>query len=193
MSRYIAVDLETTGVDSKQDYIVEVGLAGETPEGTYFEEAFSLDFPRGAMSPEAAKVNGWGYRQFAPIVTHEWAIKELTWRLEDVYLVGKVVSFDVAFLSEYFRDFGQKDYPMKFPWHHRTVDVGPLAWGWHTGAMVFPDGQPSCAELVTKPPNTDEVAKMVGIPRETIDGYHTALLDARWAYQVFRSIVPKEG
>lgn len=188
MSRFVAVDLETTGVDSKQDYIVEVGIAGEDRYGVYFEEEFSLDFPADAMSQGAAAVNGWGKRQFAPILTHQAALAYLEDVLNDAYIIGKVVAFDVAFLEQFFREMARKDYPMKFPWHHRTVDIGPLAWGWHNGLGV---GRPGSVRLVYEPPNTEAVERMVGIPRITVDGFHTALNDARWDYEVFRNIIPK--
>jgi hypothetical protein len=44
--------------------------------------------------------------------------------------------------------------------------------------------------MVLHPPKTDDVERMLGIPRETVDGFHTALFDARWAYEAFRQIVP---
>jgi hypothetical protein len=74
MRRFVAVDLETTGVDPYADFIVEVGMAGEDYiTGRYFEIVFSLSFPEGAMSAGAAAVNGWGKRDFGPKVSYDWA------------------------------------------------------------------------------------------------------------------------
>lgn len=187
MRRFVAVDLETTGVDYKQDYICEVGLAGEKHDGSYFETAFSLDIPDGSMSEGAAKVNGWGQRQFAPIVTQMWAVGFLNEVLDDVHIVGKNPHFDESFLQEFFRDYGKKDYPMQYPWHHRLVDVGCLAWS----HLKLTNLKGETAPVWLYPPNVEQVERAMNIPRETVDGFHTALTDARWAYKVFRHLLPK--
>lgn len=192
MRRFVAVDLETTGIDAQQHYIAEVGLTGEDyATGNYFELAFSLDFPDGAMTKGAAAVNGWGQRQFAPHVDHYWAVAYLTSQLNDVHIVGKNPHFDESFLRVFMFERGVTP-----AWHHRLVDVGGLAWGWYNA--IHNAKEPHPAEWwKDQPPNVEDVEKMVGIERETVPGfdqkqYHTALCDARWAYQVFRHIVPKE-
>ena len=191
MRRFVAVDLETTGVNPYQDYIVEVGLAGESPHtGSYFEEEFSLDFPEEAMSAGAAAVNGWGKRQFAGILIPPAAEELLRTALTDVHIVGKNPNFDESFLRFWWNQH-QRNEPV--PWHHRMVDVGTLAWGSDCAAKGFN------ADCFPLPPNVEDVERMTGIMRETVRGrkakgeYHSALCDARWAYQVFRSIVPKES
>jgi DNA polymerase III alpha subunit (gram-positive type) len=186
MRRFVAVDLETTGVDPVHDFIVEVGLAGQDYiSGKYFETSFSLDFPPRAMTHGAAAVNGWGKRQFAPIVTYDWAAGYLTSQLNDVHIVGKNPWFDEQFLQTFLRENGLD----QIPWHHRLVDVGCLAWGSYQRDTMF--GTDESKARVDLPPNVEEVERMLGIPRETVDGFHTALLDARWAYEAFRNIVPE--
>lgn len=192
MRRFVSVDLETTGLDPAQDYIAEVGLVGEDyVTGHYFELAFSLAFPDGAMSAGAAAVNGWGRRDFAPEVDWQWAAGYLTSQLNDVHVVGKNPGFDTDFLHFFLKEAGL---PGGHPWHHRMVDVGNLAWGYIACEYTkFDIGKSPW----TQPPNVEEVEKMIGIKREIVHGsneaeYHTALCDARWNYRVFRSIVPKE-
>jgi len=191
--RFVAVDLETTGVDPKQDYIIEVGLAGEAPDGHYFESEFSLPFPEEAMSEGAAAVNGWGKRLFPRLMENGPAIDYLATMLDDVYIVGKNPSFDEAFLRLFLcGDLRSRwsGYSPKWPWHHRLVDVGCLAWGACNALemqVIKKDKNP-----LSHPPNVEQVETMVGSMRSKVGEYHTALLDARWAYGIFRSIVPKE-
>lgn len=186
MRRFVAVDLETTGVDPHTDFIIEVGMAGEDYiTGKYFEIVFALDFPTDRMSEGAAAVNGWGKRAFGPIVTHEWASAYIISQLNDVYIVGKVPWFDAAFLDVFIAENGLADQKI---WHHRLVDVGSLAWGSYQRDTMF--GTDESKALITQPPDTEDVERMLGIPRKTVDGFHTALLDARWAYEAFRQIVP---
>jgi hypothetical protein len=186
MRRFVAVDLETTGVDPYGDFIAEVGMAGEDYiTGKYFEIVFSLSFPEGAMSAGAAAVNGWGKRDFGPKVSYDWAAAYITSQLNDVFIVGKVPWFDASFLESFLVENGLEN-PM--PWHHRLVDIGCLAWGSYQRDTMF--GTDESKAAITQPPNTDDVARMIGLPRETVDGFHTALFDARWAYEAFRQIVP---
>jgi hypothetical protein len=179
MRRFVAVDLETTGVDPHTDFIVEVGMAGEDYiTGRYFEMSFALDFPHERMSEGAAKVNGWGKRQFGPTVDYGWASGYLTSQLNDVHIVGKNPWFDVGFLRHFLRVRGGYG-PGPMPWYHRLVDVGCLAWGRASSSHQF-----------DHPPDVEDCEWITGIQRETVDGFHTALLDARWAYEAFRTIVP---
>lgn len=186
MRRFVAVDLETTGLDSDQDQIIEVGLAGEHPDGDYFEQTYTLPFHEDYAHPEALAVNGWGKRPFPAMWTEYESVAFLAHVLNDVHIVGKNPQFDVGFLKV---EFAVQD--VATVWHHRLVDVGPLAWGWKS-AHDQAYGEP----LTIQPPDVDDVANMLGIPRETVgnnstgEQWHTALMDARWAYRVFREIVP---
>lgn len=184
MRRFVSVDLETTGVDPYTDYIVEVGMAGEDYiTGRYFEICFSLDFPEGRMTEGAAAVNGWGKRDFGPMVDHGWAASYIMSQLNDVHIVGKNPQFDTDFL----RVFLTEDGVDKVPWHHRLVDIGCLAWGAHCMDYKLDNTSPR----VLIPPNVGHCERLLGIPRETVNEFHTALLDARWNYEAFRHLVPK--
>lgn len=181
MRRFVAVDLETTGVNPVEDYVVEVGIAGEKPNGDYFETEFSVPFPEEAMSEGAAAVNGWGKRPFPKkCISVSWAQGQLQELLDDCHIVGKNPHFDEEFLK----------YSLRVPqsWHHRLVDVGSLAWGCY---QELSNMHPQEYSDMLQPPNVDQVAEVMGVARDTVDGYHTALMDARWAYKVFRKVVPK--
>lgn len=186
MRRFVSVDLETTGVDPYSDFIIEVGMAGEDYiTGKYFEMCFALDFPHERMTEGAAAVNGWGKRPFGPTVAHDWATAYIVSQLNDVHVIGKNPQFDTDFLRVFLSENGLPD---QLPWHHRLVDIGCLAWGSYQRDTMFgtDEGKP----MIVHPPKTDDVERMLGIPRETVDGFHTALLDARWNYEAFRNIVP---
>jgi hypothetical protein len=195
MRRFVAVDLETTGVDPNQDYIIEVGMAGEDYiTGRYFEMSFALDFPEDAMSEGAAAVNGWGKRDFGPTIDYHLAATYMVSQLNDVHIVGKNPWFDVSFLQNLMLKSGviERNYPQRMPWHHRLVDVGCLAWGSYQRDTMFGTDESKARILI--PPNVEDVERMLGIPREQVQTqnglFHTALLDARWAYEAFRNIVP---
>lgn len=189
MRRFVAIDLETTGVDPWKDYIIEVGLAGEGLEGNYFEETFSLPFDEKAMSEGAAAVNGWGKREFPPRREPMNAAGYLAEVLRDAHLVGKNPQFDEMFLSMFFRYFG-----VEKTWHYRLVDVGSMAWAWHNRGELIYEEDPSAndAYILPQPPNVETVEKVLLIPRQREGGYHTALEDAKWAYRAFRHMVPNE-
>lgn len=154
---------------------------GERQDFKVFFETFSLPFPEGLMTEEARAINGWGQRRFPQQKDPAWAVGWLQEVLRDAHIVGKNPSFDVEFLKALFAQFGVEP-----TWHHRLVDVGPLAWGYYNrGHSEDYDDGPQL-----QPPNVDEVGELLFMPRETHEGFHTALSDAQWAWRVFRKVVP---
>lgn len=187
MTRFVAVDLETSGLDPYEHEIIEVGLVIEKPrlggamhDSLLIEEfTFSLPFDEARASEKALEINGWGKREFPKLWGPARAIGFLQEALRGVHLVGKNPHFDAEFLRHLFHRWGEKP-----SWHHRLVDVGSLAWG---------VDQQSCRstgfEGTNAPPTTEGVEFILGVHRKP-DERHTALGDARWAYRAFRSVVP---
>lgn len=175
MRRFIAVDLETSGLDPERHEIIEVGVVGQGRVLESLREEFSLPFDEQRADPRALEINGYGYREFAPEASPAYVAGWLSWALYDAHIVGKNPSFDAGFLKALLERHGRKP-----TWHHRLVDVGALAWG-HYNARHPDNPWP-------QPPNVDKVADLLGIPNE---GLHTALGDAEWAWRVFRHVVPE--
>jgi oligoribonuclease (3'-5' exoribonuclease) len=186
MRRLVAVDIETSGLEVVTHQVLEIGCAWTNEDDTMQVYACSLPFSKMSFNgvpnwtQEALEVNGWGKREFAPQVSPCQAVSTLRRLLDDAHIVGKSPQFDEKFLRVLF----EREHIMP-PWHHRLVDVGPLAWGWYNTERVRLGG-PSW----DLPPSVSKVEEWTGIKRETVGGYHTALNDAVWAYRVFRSIVP---
>ena len=176
MRRFISVDLETSGLDPRRHEIIEVGLVIEEESGGLSEVEFSLPFDERRASAEALSINGWGTREFPPVKDPGLAVGMLCEILDGVHIVGKNPQFDTGFLTALFARFGEEP-----RWHHRLVDVGMLAWGRFN---AHHDGSPPWQQ----PPNSELLLEWHGLPA---DGLHSALADARWAYQVFRECVPR--
>lgn len=186
MSRlFTAVDVETSGLDPEQHQLIEVGMVIETSTGIE-EMSFTLDFEYEMADPKALEVNGWGNREFGPTVDPSWAAGFIFDNTKGRHLVGKNPHFDAAFLAHFLLGGG-----IEPGWHHRLVDVGALAWGYY---------QANCRVNMRgnwpQPPNVEKVEELVGINRQTVVGedgkdYHSALNDARWAYEVFREVVDR--
>lgn len=179
MRPFVAVDVETSGLDPRVHELIEVGLVFEEDAGTE-QVTFSLPFEPELASVDALRINGWDRRgsrtEFPDRMESVAAAELLHERLHDVHLVGKNPTFDAAFLAA----FIDSEIGAPPPWHHRLVDVGALAWGWYCAGP----------EKWTQPPNVAKVAEMMGIPIYD-EVRHTALGDAAWAYRVFRTIVPQ--
>jgi DNA polymerase III alpha subunit (gram-positive type) len=179
---FVAVDVETSGLDPMRHDIMEFALVKWTVDDGPKTMEGSLAFDADLADPGALEVNGFGKREFAPAVLPQTAAMFIAGGTEDCHLVGKNPTFDATFLKRLLERYG-----MTPGWHHRLVDVGALAWGWWQGQIQEGWDRPEWSQ----PPNTDEVAEMVGIERPTVDGYHTATLDAEWAWQVFAEICPE--
>lgn len=185
--RFVAVDIETTGLDPVNDYIIEVGMAGETADFSYFEKTFSLEFPESAMSLEAAKINGWGQRPFAPVYDKELATAEIVANLIDCHMIGKNPQFDSMFLETLL-----KENWLERVWHHRLIDIGAMAWGYHQGHWAqWNKGQmtPGSKNVLNHPPDSSEVQALLNL-NENDKQFHTALDDAVWCWEAFNKMAP---
>ena len=178
MRQFIAIDIETGGLDPRIHPITEVGLVFEH-EGRIEEVEFSLPFDPTNCDPVALKVQKYGEREYAPQWSHYAASQYLVEVTRDKHLVGKNPWFDAGFIEVFLKDWGFNP-----GWHHRLVDVGCLAWGYVNGARSEQDAEP-----VRQPPNSGTVGDLMGLPLDA-PSQHAALYDAKWAWDVFREVVP---
>ena len=127
MRGFVAVDIETTGLDPLHHEVIEVGMIIDLPDHPeVYPVEFSLAFDENKADPEALAVNGWGSREFAPLINPRDAALVLHENLDDVHIVGKNPTFDAGFLEVFLKRHGYQR-----NWHHRLVDVGSLFWGWY--------------------------------------------------------------
>lgn len=163
MKNWIAVDIETSGLDPAYHDIIEVGIVAANGN----ERSFSLKFDLANADSKALEVNGWGHREFAPQVDKHHALRVLLEAFEGgALLVASPAHFDVGFLEQLFRREG-----MDPPWSHRSViDLKSFA----------------CARFgVLTDLKNSEISRLLDI-EDTSD--HTALGDARWTAQLMHEL-----
>src|ERR1044072_4603431 len=114
---YVFLDIETTGTNPDIHEMIEVGYV--TAAGA--EVGFSLPFDEAVADPEALEVNGWGKREFAPVITYKAAIERLSRDLKDAYVVGQQIHFDMGFMREFF-----KAMHVEPVWNFRSVELSSL-------------------------------------------------------------------
>jgi len=160
MSRtYVAVDVETTGLDAYEDEIIEVATVVFTDDET-IEEWTSLVDPGRALPPFITELTGITQAMVdeAPsLFSLRGTLRRL---LADHVLVGHNVDFDMGFLEKAHLGSGQ----------HR-LDTVTLA------SILFPaSGRYSLADLV----------HTLDLPRP--ENAHRALSDARQTVELFRAL-----
>lgn len=163
----IFLDLETSGLDPVDDEPIEFGIVGPGAA----EWTFSVPFDEAKASPEALKVNGWGQREFAPLIPDARDAAVKLWGYlggnPAPVLVGNAVHFDASFVREFIRRHAPALNPE--PWDHRLVDLKSLAAG---RIGVDPRSLTSAA-----------IGRHFGVPLP--DDAHTAIVDARWNRDLF--------
>lgn len=182
-SRLFSVDLETTGLDERRQEAWEVGIVipaspGEPERDTDVEILYQFPIRRWAEAePEALAVGqfheryvsppaGWAYdpafKMHVKAIEAARAIADLT---AGLHPLGAAVQFDLRFLAELLRAWGQNP-----QWHHRVLDLGSFAAG-----VVGADGPiPTRTLSETLVENT---------------AAHTALGDARWNLEVYERLL----
>jgi DNA polymerase III epsilon subunit family exonuclease len=163
---FVAIDLETTGLDPKHDAIIELAaihFAGGRPGRVYVSH---ID-PRRPIRPESSRVHGITDEMVAGAPTIREALVKLERVCADYVLVGHGISFDLAVLGRERRNHGLT--PITNP----ALDTRLLA------AALHPDWDRF---------SFDEVAARVGIG---ILGRHTAEGDARAAGELLLALLPE--
>lgn len=204
MSRVIALDTETTGLDSTTEDVFEIATIDLA---TGDEQVWRIE-PRAPvvarMHPKAAEVNR--YHERTAAWDWDWhdehlALSQLRYVLDGAHIVGAVPDFDTRHLTALYRRFGYADLPR---WHYHLIDVEAMAVGWLAGqrqavAEVSPiTGEPlllgtrawAVAEGPTfdLPWRSDDLSRACGVEPPSEDERHTALGDARWAARWYRAL-----
>lgn len=162
----VFVDIETSGLDPNYHEPIEVGLVAAEYRREMSSVEFSLAFDPVKADPKALEVNGWSYREFAPVFSVEDAHASLMDHFADGALFCAWHShFDEAFLAAWCRRNS-----LEIPWSHRAVvDLPSLVMA-------------RCGVVVRG--STRTLAKQLGLDPD-YDGRHSALGDAGFAYDVF--------
>jgi len=120
---FVAVDLETTGLDSTRDEIIEVGLVRFDGRGNILAKYNSLVYFAGELSPTITALTGINTQDLheAPV----WqVVKNQLCSLvqEDDVIVGHNVNFDLSFLAQHELNwFGRK---IIDSWYLSTILLG---------------------------------------------------------------------
>lgn len=175
MSRYVAVDLETTSLDPDRAWPVEIGLQViDEHNRPVFEPMISIvpHLPRRALAqadPVALEINGYHHRlakeQLGRAETRMWAQHLADHMLHGAHLVGANPAYDAAVLRRWLATLR-----LAPTWHFRLFDVEVATMVLH--GLDSPPSLRRCCELwqVT---NFDP---------------HTALGDATAAADCYREI-----
>ncbi len=165
---FVALDLETTGLDVRRDRVVQIGavrLRGfSLVQGETFARLVDPQMPIPALS---TRIHGIADADVAGGETIAGALEALGGWIGDAVIIGHSIAFDLAILRFEAARVGAV-------WREpRALDIGLLAAG------LDP-------RLVD--PSLDDLALAAAI---AIDGRHTALGDALAAAKVFASLAPQ--
>lgn len=189
--RYIALDIETTGLDPVRDQILEIGAVIEDTEADSLPPVAALPcfhavlhHPRLEGSEVALGMNlGW-YRQVSRDMRYnptqaagnlaDWVRKYFPGERPQV-AGANVGAFDLAFLRNLFSKPSR--IPIPADWvdrhlHYRTIEVGSVGCDWTRG------GSQGLGALVK-----ERLGHAGGVP-------HRALDDARLTIEVLRTTYP---
>lgn len=183
MSRIVALDTETTGLDPACEQVFEVATIDLDTghENVWHFEPWAEVVS--AMHPKAVEVNRYHDRTGAPDwVWHdeEFALGHLYFQLAGAHLLGAVPDFDARHLTALYRRFGHE--PPR--WHYHLIDVETLAVGYLLGSSA---GHTD-AGMPPLPWKSDDLSRAVGVEPPSGDDRHTALADARWVRDLYLHI-----
>ncbi len=173
------VDTETTGLDPFLHEAWEIAVIFR--EGDLdTEHVFRIEPDLTNADPKALEINRYHERTSDP--KWQWQDRQNTTQrlyglLNGVILIGSNPAFDAEMLAHLFGRY----YSDVKPWHYRTIDIATLAAGY----MWAHD-----PELMSKdlgPISSRWLSRQVGVEPPGADG-HQALVDARWAKNVYDAI-----
>jgi DNA polymerase III epsilon subunit-like protein/predicted transcriptional regulator len=165
---FVALDLETTGLDVRRDRIMQIGAVRLSGFAISEEEPFDrLVDPQMPIPELAERIHGIGAADIAGKPGIAEAIEELADWIGDAVIIGHSIAFDLAVLRFEAARVG-------FSWREpRWLDIGLLTAGLDARHVDT---------------SLDDLALAAGID---IKGRHTALGDARAAAEVFVSLAPR--
>jgi DNA polymerase III epsilon subunit-like protein len=172
--KYAFLDIETTGLDPVKNEPWEIGyilMPGRK------EWDYSIVPNPETVDPEASKVNGYGRRPSARVVSPDMACSLILEHLTGRIVIGNNVQFDLAFLREFLRRRGYIPNGRGVPWHYNPVCLKSMYGG-----------------LTGEPPpwDTRRIEHDFHIDRVALNApEHTALGDARWNFAVYQKMMSR--
>lgn len=163
------IDIETTGLNPAYHEMIEFGMVTLDPT-TYeaFDTEFSLPFDPERADPKALEVNGFGARDFAPLISPEEAATLLDASiLRSDFVVAWHSHFDFGFLNQFYHRVGGRT-----PWSHSNVLDMP--------SLVL------ARRGIIQPGRTATLMPLTGVLEG--DDKHTALADARACYECWKAL-----
>lgn len=188
------MDLETTGLDPERHDAWEIAIVYRGVDGMVSEYLWQKRPSEQALleaDPEALEINGYHERMTVPegaeaidMITSQTLslgelFKEIHQLLDGAILIGSNVgAFDADFLR---RMLGAA------PWHYRPLCVATFAAGFLYSAE--PGAMPGEAYSFS----TSDVSKHMGVRQPGPGERHTALPDARWAFDLYTTVCSSPG
>lgn len=189
-----STDLETLGLDPERHDAWEIAIVHRGVDGLVSEYLWQKRPSEQALleaDPEALRINRYHERMAVPegaealdmitgqTLTLGELFKEIHQLLDGAILIGSNVgAFDADFLR---RMLGSA------PWHYRPVCAATLAAGFLYAAE--PGEMPGEAHAFS----TSHVSKHMGVRQPGPDERHTALPDARWAFDLYTTVCSSPG
>lgn len=178
MSKLIALDTETTGLDPDTEDVFEIAIVDIATDAEWEWHFQPRPEVVAAMHPKAAEVNRYHERTGDPgwLWDYPNALYDLRDVLHGAHIVGAVPDFDTRHLTSLY-----KRHAMTPPfWHYHLIDVEAMAVGWLHGQWNDPN--------ITLPWRSDDLSRACGVEPPSDDERHTALGDARWVARWYRAL-----
>lgn len=165
------LDIETSGLNPFSNEILEVAYIREFSNGDVRETHFSLPINLEWADESALRINKYHSRkaELAAIQTGpKRAAQRILVELDGCTIVGANPAFDATFLRYFLWQ-----YKLVEPtWYYRLIDLNTLGTGWRKYPNIL---------------RTEALAEEFGVPIP--EGYHTALVDARWNREIYHAIL----
>lgn len=158
---YVALDLETTGLNPKRDRIIEIGAA-LVEEGTIKDTFSTFVNPRSTLPEKVTEITGITEADILSAPALEEILVNLSDFIGDRHLLGHSILFDYSFLKRAFVNAGRK-------FEKRGIDTLKLS------RRYLP-------ELPSK--RLQDLCVHYGIPQRA----HRALEDAQAAHFLYRKL-----
>lgn len=122
------IDCETSGLNSQQHEILEMGLILYSQQTDQVMQEWEVKVaPRTieTADPDALKINGFSKNANLYTKNIQSSIIKFNNLVENCILIGQNISFDVAFLEKYLTEFN-----IAPKYDRRKIDTMSLAWGY---------------------------------------------------------------
>ena len=165
------VDLETSGLKPWEHEIIEIAAVRCDGKTLEIKSQVSVKVkPKGPVSPDAARINGYTPEKWTDAISLEHALKLLFPQIEGARWAGSNPSFDRSFVQQ-----ACKKTNLEFPKlsSFRMIDTNAMIEPWIFHGII---------------PNAglDELIKLFGLPPRA---EHSALSDALFTREVYKRIV----